>query len=83
MEHDPTIRSSACGCHQCVAVRAIPAQRVNRYIRRHLAQPADIRPDRGPELGAEFDTHGAGSLYRPGWFVGDRQITNPEKDRLR
>lgn len=56
-------------------VRAIPAERINRYIRRHLAQPADIGPHEAAQLGDEWDTTGSGGMYDDGWTVHD-QITS-------
>lgn len=59
MTHDPAT------CEGCQAVRAIPAHRVNAYVKRLAADGAghDDNHD-GPNLGAEFDTTGAGHLYR-------------------
>ena len=59
MTHDPAT------CEGCRAVRAIPAHRVNAYVRRLAADGAGHDDNHnGPNLGAEFDTTGAGYLYR-------------------
>lgn len=39
------------------------------------------RPDGGPELGDEFDTHGSGGMYHDGWIFDD--TGRERKDRLR
>lgn len=59
MTHDPAT------CEGCQAVRAIPAHRVNAYVKRLAADGAghDDNHD-GPNLGAEFDKTGGGHLYR-------------------
>lgn len=59
MTHDPAT------CEGCQAVRAIPAHRVNAYVKRLAADGAGHEDNHtGPNLGAEFDTTGAGHLYR-------------------
>ncbi len=59
MSHDPAT------CEGCHAVRAIPAHRVNAYVKRLAADGAGHDDNHtGPNLGAEFDTTGAGHLYR-------------------
>jgi hypothetical protein len=59
MTHDPAT------CEGCQAVRAIPAHRVNAYVKRLAADGAGHDDNHtGPNLGAEFDKTGGGHLYR-------------------
>lgn len=59
--------------HEPVAPLGIPAHRVNTYVRRITADGGGHDDNHnGPNLGAEFDTHGAGSMYRAeGMWVWD------------
>ncbi len=50
----------------------IPAHRVNTYVRSLTGTDKHIGPPDAPQLGSEFDTHGAGSMYRAeGMWVWD------------
>lgn len=71
-------RPAPCNCPKCAARSSYRGR-----VRRIDNTPADIGPPGTPQVGAEFDTSGSGGMYRGGWFVGDRKITHPEKDRLR
>lgn len=63
-------------------VTAIPAHRVNAYCERLAATGPELGPPGTPQLGDEFDTHGAGSMYRAEgmWVwdgIGHRQNRKP------
>lgn len=80
MTHDPAT------CEGCQAVRAIPAHRVNAYVKRLAADGAGHDDNHtGPNLGAEFDTTGSGSMYRAneGVFRWDGIGSRQEKGRGR